>query len=151
VKTRTVNIWCKNSVLKKELHLLSITLLQSFKSCSRAPENILGDAETCSSYVKLHLYISKVYLLVLTLGSTHFLTQMSTRDVVCGKDGWCVSLTTLPPSCADCLEILSGSTLWSVKGLSRPEQEYLCLLGVPVMNEPFVNHSPHKFSSPVLC
>jgi len=21
------------------------------------------------------------------------------------KDGWCVGLTTLPPSCADCLEI----------------------------------------------
>jgi len=22
-----------------------------------------------------------------------------------GKGGWCVELTTLPPSCADCLEI----------------------------------------------
>ena len=22
-----------------------------------------------------------------------------------GKGGWCVGLTTLPPSCADCLEI----------------------------------------------
>jgi hypothetical protein len=23
-----------------------------------------------------------------------------------GKDGWCVRVTTLPPSCAECLEIL---------------------------------------------
>jgi len=22
-----------------------------------------------------------------------------------GKGGWCIGLTTLPPSCADCLEI----------------------------------------------
>jgi hypothetical protein len=30
-----------------------------------------------------------------------------------GKGGWSVGLTTLPPSCADCLEI------WNPKGLSR--------------------------------
>ena len=29
-------------------------------------------------------------------------------------------LTTLPPSCACCLEILGASTFWSPKGLSRP-------------------------------
>jgi hypothetical protein len=29
--------------------------------------------------------------------------------LVQGKGGWCVGLTTLPPSCADCLEILGAS------------------------------------------
>jgi hypothetical protein len=37
-----------------------------------------------------------------------------------GKDGRCVGLTTLPTSCADCLEILRASTSWNPKGLSRP-------------------------------
>jgi hypothetical protein len=37
-----------------------------------------------------------------------------------GKGGWWVGLTTLPPSCADCLEILGASTSWSPKGQSRP-------------------------------
>jgi len=27
-----------------------------------------------------------------------------------GKGGWCVGLTTLPPSCADCLEIWEPQT-----------------------------------------
>jgi hypothetical protein len=37
-----------------------------------------------------------------------------------GKGGWCVGLTTLPPSCAECLEIWepqSSGTLWSCPGL----------------------------------
>ena len=34
------------------------------------------------------------------VGSTQPLTEMSTRNI-----SWCVGLTTLPPSCADCLEI----------------------------------------------
>jgi len=32
----------------------------------------------------------------------------------------CVGLTTLPPSCADCLEILGPSTSWNPQGLSMP-------------------------------
>jgi hypothetical protein len=36
------------------------------------------------------------------LGSTQLLTEMSTWEG--GKGGRCVGLTTLPPSCADCLE-----------------------------------------------
>jgi len=39
------------------------------------------------------------------LGSTQPL-KMSTRIFLGGKDGWCVRVTTLPPSCAECLEIL---------------------------------------------
>jgi hypothetical protein len=37
-----------------------------------------------------------------------------------GKGGRCVGLTTVPPSCADCLEILGALTSWSSKGMSRP-------------------------------
>jgi len=36
-----------------------------------------------------------------------------------GKGGWCVGLTTLPPSCADCPKILQDLTSWSLKGLNR--------------------------------
>jgi hypothetical protein len=44
-----------------------------------------------------------------------------------GKGGVCVGLTNLPPSCADCLEILAASTSWSPKGLSRPVMGLLYL------------------------
>jgi hypothetical protein len=39
------------------------------------------------------------------LGSTQPL-KMSTRILLEGKGGRCVRVTTLPPSCVDCLEIL---------------------------------------------
>jgi hypothetical protein len=39
-----------------------------------------------------------------------------------GKGDRCVGLTTLPPLCADWLNILGASTSWSPKGLSRPVQ-----------------------------
>jgi len=41
----------------------------------------------------------------MALGSTQPLTEMSTRNVSWGKDGRCVGMTSLPASCADCLEI----------------------------------------------
>jgi len=43
----------------------------------------------------------------MTLGSTQPLKEMGTRNISWGrgKGGWCVRLTTLPPSCANCLEI----------------------------------------------
>jgi hypothetical protein len=53
----------------------------------------------------------------MALGSTQPLTGVST---VGGKRGRCVWLTTLPPSCADCLEIWEPrptGTLWPVMGL----------------------------------
>ena len=50
------------------------------------------------------------------LGSTEPPTEMRTS-----KDGQRVRLTTLPPSYADCLEILGASTSWNPNGLSRPE------------------------------
>jgi len=39
----------------------------------------------------------------MALGSTQSLTEMSSRNIFWGKGGRCVRLTTLPPSCADCL------------------------------------------------
>ena len=42
----------------------------------------------------------------MALGSTQHLTEMSTRNIsLGGKGSRCIGLTTLPPSCADCLEI----------------------------------------------
>ena len=41
----------------------------------------------------------------MALGFTQPLTEMSKRNISWGKGGRCVRLTTLPPSCADCLEI----------------------------------------------
>ena len=42
------------------------------------------------------------------LGSIRPLTEMSTKNIYCwrvGKCGRCLGLTTLPPSCVDCVEI----------------------------------------------
>jgi len=36
------------------------------------------------------------------------------------KGVWCTGLTTLTPSCVECLEILGASMFCSPKGLSRP-------------------------------
>jgi hypothetical protein len=58
----------------------------------------------------------------MVLGLIQPLKKMSTRDISWGdKCGCqCVGLTTLSPSCDDCLETLEASTYWSHKGLSRP-------------------------------
>jgi len=57
----------------------------------------------------------------MALGSTEPLTEMSTRNISWGvKAAACVGLTTLPPSCADCLEIWkpqSPGTLRACPGL----------------------------------
>jgi len=37
-----------------------------------------------------------------------------------GKGGWSVGVTTLPPTCADCPEILGASTYCNPHSLSRP-------------------------------
>ena len=54
----------------------------------------------------------------LALGPTQPLTKMSTSPG--GKGGRCVILTTLPPSCAICLEILEPQPPGTLQGLSRP-------------------------------
>jgi len=67
------------------------------------------------------------------LGSTQPLTEMSTRNISWGcKSGRYVGLTTLPPSCTDCLEIweprLPG-TLWACIGIHLPFFTYVQTLG----------------------
>jgi len=42
----------------------------------------------------------------MTLGSTQLLVKMSTRNISGGKGGLFLSLTTSPPSCAECHENL---------------------------------------------
>jgi len=55
------------------------------------------------------------------LGSAQSLAGMSTRNISWGdKGGRCAGLTTLPSSCADCLDVLGTSTCWSYKDLFRP-------------------------------
>jgi len=47
----------------------------------------------------------------MTLGSTQSIAEMSTRNTFWGvKSGWCVRLTPLPHSCANCLEIWEPHT-----------------------------------------
>ena len=56
----------------------------------------------------------------MALGLTQPVTEMSARNISCGKVGQYVDLTTLPPSCADCLEIWEPQppgTLWACPGL----------------------------------
>jgi hypothetical protein len=64
----------------------------------------------------------------LVLGSTQPLTEMSTRNTSWwGKGGRCLGLTTLPHSCAYCLEILEASTSWNSEGLLKPVQGWFYL------------------------
>ena len=56
----------------------------------------------------------------MALGLTQTLTEMSTRTISLGKGGRFVGLTTLKPSCADCLEIWEPQppgNLWACPGL----------------------------------
>jgi hypothetical protein len=55
----------------------------------------------------------------MVLESTQPLTEISTSGYW-GKESRRVALTTLPSSCADCLEILGDSTCWTPTGMSTP-------------------------------
>ena len=62
------------------------------------------------------------------------------KSIPGGNGGRDVGLTTLPPSCANCLEFLRGLTLWITYGLSRPGQGELHLLVFAVLH-PFLSHA----------
>ena len=51
----------------------------------------------------------------MALGLTQTVTEMSTRNIPWGKGGRCVGLTTLPPLCADCLEIWEPQNLGNLR------------------------------------
>jgi hypothetical protein len=56
----------------------------------------------------------------MALGSTQPLTEMTPGMFPGGKGGRYIRLTTLPPSCANCLDILGTSASLHPQGLSRP-------------------------------
>ena len=58
----------------------------------------------------------------MALGSTQPLTEMSTRNISWGKGGRCVGLTTLTPSCADCLAVCEPQTrpVQACNGITLP-------------------------------
>ena len=69
----------------------------------------------------------------MSLGSTQPLTEI--RGILSGgKDGRCVGLTILPPSCADCVEILGASTSWTAVGLLRNSFTFILPLRVTRVN-----------------
>jgi hypothetical protein len=57
------------------------------------------------------------------------------------KDGQCAGLTTLLPSCADCIEIWEPEPPATLQGLSRPVMELLCLYSS-------MSHVPHSSQLP---
>jgi len=67
----------------------------------------------------------------MALGFAQSLAEMSTRNISWrggGKGGRCIGLTTLPSSCADCLEIWEPQP-WNSQGLSRPVKGLLYIHG----------------------
>jgi hypothetical protein len=63
--------------------------------------------------------------LTMALRSTQPLIWNEYQGYLLGvKVGRCAGLTTLPPSCADCLELPGASDSWSPKGLSRHVKWY---------------------------
>jgi len=76
---------------------------QSVEALHYKPEGRGFDSRWCHSNFSLTYNPSSR---TVALESTQPLTEMSTRNTSWGvKGGRCVRLTTLPPSCADCLEI----------------------------------------------
>jgi len=55
----------------------------------------------------------------MALGLTQPLTEMNTRNISWVKGRGCVGLTTLPSSCAYCLEIWEPQTLGSLRACPR--------------------------------
>jgi hypothetical protein len=48
---------------------------------------------------------------------TQPVTEMSTRNISWGKGSWCIGLTTLPPSCANCLKIWEPQPPGNLSGI----------------------------------
>ena len=61
----------------------------------------------------------------MALGSTQPIMKMSTRSIPGGKGGRCVSLTTSPPSSAECHENLGAWIFWNPLGHTWPVTGFL--------------------------
>jgi hypothetical protein len=70
-------------------------------------------------------YVIGIFCRTMALGSREPLTEMSTRNISWRIRRPMPKLTTLPPTCADFLEILGASNSWKPQGLSRPVQGYI--------------------------
>jgi hypothetical protein len=66
--------------------------------------------------VSLKIFIDIIFPAALWLWGPLSLRSWVSLDF---KGGRRIRLTTLPPSCTDCLEIFGASTSWTPKGLSR--------------------------------
>jgi hypothetical protein len=74
---------------------------------------------TCDHYFNT-LY--RAYFIILYSDQQMYNNFTNYHTAADGKDGRCVGLTTLPPSCADCLEIWEPQppgNLWGCPGLLR--------------------------------
>jgi len=67
----------------------------------------------------------------MALGLTQRLTEMSTRNMYWGcKDGQCRGLTTLLPSCANCLEIWEPQAHGTLKACTRMDLPFISVICV---------------------
>ena len=78
---------------------------------------------------------------IMALGSTQPLTEMSTTNIPWGgKGGQCIVLTTLPPSCADCLEIWKPQPPGSFRAFPGPYKGWFTFYSVVVFYNWLCNH-----------
>jgi len=80
---------------------ISFVLAQLVEALRYKPEGHGFDSQRCH----WNFYWRNLSGPTRALRSTQPLTEMSTRNFLEGRGGRCAGLTTLPPSCADCLEI----------------------------------------------
>ena len=67
--------------------------------------------------------------LTMALGSTNLLKKCDYQwNLLGGKGGRCIGLTTFLRSRADCVEIMGASSFWRPKGLSRSVEALLCFV-----------------------
>jgi hypothetical protein len=65
-------------------------------------------AAAAITYPKICLCVAVrcLHCIVIIYAMCDFASKNKYQDIPGGKDGWCVRVTTLPASCAECLEIL---------------------------------------------
>jgi hypothetical protein len=98
---------------------------------------LVRESRDRSLVVSLGIFFRRLPTEPYALESTQAL-KMSTRKTSGGKDGRCVGLTTLPPSCTDCLEILEPQPPGTARACSGLERESFFLYIISL----FMYHIP---------